>query len=354
MKILILGGTGAMGQPLVEVLSKQANELYVTSRRKMKDTEGVHYIQGDAKNDLFLESVLKDDYDVIADFMVYGTEQLKARIDKLLTNTKQYLFFSSSRVYAESNFPLVESSPRLLDHCDDQQYLATDEYALAKAREENIFFNVPRNNWTIIRPYITYNTNRLQLGVFEKELWLKRALEGKSIVFPKDIAIKSTTMTYGADVAMIISKLIGNDKALGRVFHIATSQSVKWEDILECYLGVIKREAGVRPKVIMPESSRAFQKILNPWQIKYDRLFDRMFDNSAILDVCGEYVFTDVMEGLDKCLTAFIENPVWLDSCNVKYEACCDRISGDRISLKNIKGKRDKLRYIKWRYLEKG
>ena len=34
MDILILGGTGAMGVPLVEILKKEGHELYVTSRRK--------------------------------------------------------------------------------------------------------------------------------------------------------------------------------------------------------------------------------------------------------------------------------------------------------------------------------
>ena len=42
-----------------------------------------------------------------------------------------------------------------------------------------------------------------QLGVLEKELWLYRALNGRTIVFSKDIAEKSTTLTYGYDVASV-------------------------------------------------------------------------------------------------------------------------------------------------------
>ena len=48
---------------------------------------------------------------------------------------------------------------------------------------------------------LPYYNNRLQLGIFEKEIWLQRALDGKKIVFSRNIASKYTTLTYGYDVA---------------------------------------------------------------------------------------------------------------------------------------------------------
>lgn len=53
--------------------------------------------------------------------------------------------------------------------CRDEDYIKTDEYALQKARQENILLGSKYKNWTIIRPYITYNKERLQLGVLEKK-----------------------------------------------------------------------------------------------------------------------------------------------------------------------------------------
>ena len=88
------------------------------------------------KIQLFFTSLLNRKYDVIIDFMVYSTDELERRLPELLSHTGQYCFFSSSRVYAESKKPITEDSPRLLDACTDQEYLYTDEYALAKAREE--------------------------------------------------------------------------------------------------------------------------------------------------------------------------------------------------------------------------
>ena len=114
MDILILGGTGAMGVPLIKILKKEGNNLYVTSRRKLSSEDNLHYVQGNAKDPIFFESLLNRKYDVIIDFMVYGTDELQRRLPELLSHTGQYCFFSSSRVYAESKQPITEDSPRLL------------------------------------------------------------------------------------------------------------------------------------------------------------------------------------------------------------------------------------------------
>lgn len=175
---------------------KAEDEIYVTSRKQMTSRDNLHYIQGNAKDPDFFVSLLNRKYDVIIDFMVYGTDELERRLPELLSHTDQYCFFSSSRVYAESRQPITEESPRLLDVCTDQEYLHTDEYALAKAREEDLLRKSKEKNWTIIRPYITYNDYRLQLGVYEKENWLYRALQGRTIVLPKDIADRKTSLTF--------------------------------------------------------------------------------------------------------------------------------------------------------------
>ena len=50
MEILILGGTGAMGVPLVKLLSaKDDMNVYVTTRSKKESMGNITYIQGNAK-----------------------------------------------------------------------------------------------------------------------------------------------------------------------------------------------------------------------------------------------------------------------------------------------------------------
>ena len=62
-------------------------------------------------------------------------------------------------------------------------------------------FDSSLKNWTIIRPYITYNTRRLQLGGLELLTWLTAVFSGRPLVLAKDVGMHETTMTYGGDVA---------------------------------------------------------------------------------------------------------------------------------------------------------
>ncbi|MFW5804660.1 MAG: NAD-dependent epimerase/dehydratase family protein [bacterium] len=238
MKVLVLGGTGAMGIHLVKLLATNEINTFVTTRKKIKSEKNLTYIQGNAKETSFIKKLLQERWDAIIDFMVYKTNEFEEQASLLLNATNQYIFLSSSRVYANSENPIDENSPRLLDVSDDKVFLETDEYSLTKARQENILINSGLKNWTIIRPYITYSENRLQLGVLEKEQWLYRALKGRTIVFSKDMISKQTTLTYGEDVSKGIFSLIGNNDALANTFHITTNKSQTWGEILKTYITI--------------------------------------------------------------------------------------------------------------------
>lgn len=309
MKILVLGGTGVMGVDLVKILGERSETIIVTSRLDRKsEFSNVKYVKGDAHDTMFLKSLLVEKYDAIVDFMVYNTEEFKSRCDMFLSSTNQYLFLSSSRVYADSKVPITEDSPRLLDTTIDSEYLKTEEYALTKARQENILRESGKNNWTIIRPYITYSNQRLQLGVYEKELWLYRALHDKTIVFPKAIAEKYTTMTFGENVAQGIAKLIGNKKALGQAFHITTNLAIKWDDVLAVYKRVFKDVTGKEIKIKYVDDLKPIYEVMNnKYQVIYDRLLDRKFDNSKFLQVVDKCEFETSEKGLERCLREFLE-----------------------------------------------
>lgn len=351
MKILVLGGTGAMGMPLVFLLKKNiANDIYVVSRSFESIDENVSYLKGNAKDITFLKNLLQNHFDVIIDFMVYNTTEFLERVDILLSNTDQYFFLSSSRVYAQSKFPITENNDRILDVCKDMSYISTDDYALAKAREEDILKATGRNNYTILRPYITINAYCIKLCVFEKENWLNRALAGRTIIFPKDIAKAKTCITYGEDVAASIVGLIHNEKAYGEVFNITSDEVHSWEEILTMYLDAIQKIIGRRPCVQYISNSSDLEMMCNKWQIRYDRLFDRSFDNSKIESVRGKYKYKSTVETINLCINEFIKKPRW-SWVDGKFEAWCDCKSGEWTPLKEIPGMKNKIVYLKNRML---
>ncbi|CUN51861.1 NAD-dependent epimerase/dehydratase family protein [Mitsuokella jalaludinii] len=353
MKILILGGTGAMGVSLVDVLDKQGHDVYVTSRRKHADCKNVHYLQGDAHDLTWLEQITSGKrYDALVDFMIYSTDDFAWRRDKLLNMAGQYVFLSSSRVYNDSSDkPITEETPRLLDSTQDKEYLSMDEYALAKAREENELRKAKQKNWTIIRPYITYNDERLQLGTLEKESWLYRALHGRTIVFTRDVADCLTTLTHGRDVAEGIASLLGKEAAYGEAFHIVGPEPMRWGEVAELYCDVLETLLGRRPKIMLLPNSRKFcQVFCNEYQVKYDRLFHRVFDSSKILRIGGKRDYVPIAEGLRSCLTHFVEQHRPFRTIDWHAEAWMDRQTGERAALSECKGWKNKVKYILCRY----
>ena len=349
MDILILGGTGAMGNHVSDFLKAKKYNIFITSRSKQKNSENITYLQGNAKELSFITRLCQKQWDVIIDFMVYSLDELKERIDMILESTNQYIFISSARVYADS--PMIkEDSPRLLDVCADKEYIASNEYAIAKAEEENILFSSKYKNWTIVRPSLTYAENRLQLGVYEKENWLYRALHGRSIVFSKDLMDRYYTLSYGKDVADGIAQLVGKSEAIGEVFHIVINESFQWKDILNIYLNILEEETGKRPKVVLTENCTNLKLSYAKYQVLYGRYFNRHFDNEKINKLVDTSKWLLPEEGLKKCLKSFLDNPKFL---NIDWhkEALIDKAAGEWTPLKEIPGKMTKMKYLKWRLL---
>ena len=307
-KALIFGGTGAMGAFLVDILHSKENwDIYVTSRRQHTSYDNIHYLIGNARDSSFTDRVLSEKWDVIVDFMNYGYDEFMESAEKLVSSTDHYIFLSSSRVYAKSENPLVESSLRLLDTTHDSEFLATQRYALRKARQENKLISLKARNYTIIRPYITFSDNRLQLGVYEKEQWLRRIMNNKPIVIRREILSHITTLTYGYDVAMGIFNIMEKNKPDGSAVHIVSEETKKWYDILCIYIDVL-RKAGIDPKIYVSDEISAIEELYEGgYNTKYDRLYDRFFCNKTAEKLCGHIDYLDIESGLRRCLNNFIK-----------------------------------------------
>lgn len=352
MNILVLGGTGAMGLPLVQQLAQEA-VVYVTTRRNIPthitNNKNIRYIVGNAKEIHFLKTVLVQlHWDAIVDFMIWS-EEFKEIVKMMLDATDQYVFISSARVYAQSDDSITEETPRLLDVSDDADYLKTNEYALAKAREEDILFKSGRNNFTIIRPTVTYNDYRLQLGVLEKENWLYRALHGRSIVFSDDIADKLTTMTFGDDVAKGIASIVGKKEACGEAYHITYYDSLPWSEVFEIYLSELETHLGYRPHVVMTKKSSNLLFPNKKYQVIYCRYFNRTFDNSKIAQYYDVTSFKRPEDGLHECMQHFLSKPHF-GNIDWALEAVNDRIAKEWTPLSEIHSLKSKLNYLAYRY----
>lgn len=326
-KILLLGGTGAMGVYLAPRLSQMGYEVYITSRKKrVSDDPRIHYIQGNAKEWEFLSGVLAEGYDAVVDFMIYHTKEFRARYMDLLNSTPHYLFLSSYRVYGDNQGkPISETSPRLLDSVNDEAYLASDEYGLTKARQENLLIKASKKNWTILRPAITYSKTRFQLGTMEAKEFLYRGLQNKKIIFPKQMLEKEATMSWAGDVAEMIARVILKEEAMGEIYTVSSAEHHKWGEIVEYY----KKILGLKVTIV---DLAEYEKIIGrSWQIKYDRMLDRVMDNSKILAVTGmkEEDMMPLYDGLKMELENFVKSPTY-GAINQEKEQAIDEITTTR------------------------
>lgn len=351
--VLLLGGTGAMGRPLQVFLREAGYSVFVTSRRDHRDDK-VTFFKGDANDEGFLGGVLSQRrFDAVVDFMIHSATAFPRVLQTILPRTEQYVFVSSARVYAPSDGALTESSPRILDVCTDRDYLQTDEYALSKARQENMLqsYGGVYKNWTIVRPSITYNTDRLQYPLGEKEEWLYRALQGRSVVIPDNMPNIYTTLTRGDDVAAALAKMICNPKALGETVHIAGAPAITWREVMEIYDGVLRELKGINLRIKYVEGYEKLAKDLGRYyQIKYARAVNRRFDNGKLESIAGKFDFIPPQTGLRACLSSFLNGNGKFGDVSWRAEAYFDRISRERSSLAKFGSVKRKFAYLVARY----
>jgi hypothetical protein len=240
----------------------------------------------------------------------------------------------------------------LLDTTTDVAYLNTDECALAKARQERLLRMSGNSNYTIVRPYITYSDERLQLGIFEKEMWLYRTLRGRSIIFGKDEASHLTTMTFGGDVAACIADLILNKSAYGKIINITQDKPISWGEVLNLYCEVIHEDMGYKPNITWCQDMRSVaDKLGKHYQYTYDRLYDRQFDTSGVETLYPP--MRDALppqEGLKKSLKELIHHKHSWRRINWRFEGLAHRLSGEFTPLSEIPGIKNKLKYLMTRF----
>ena len=317
-KILVPGGTGAMGVYLVPELLKMGYAVDVLSLDDIVSTEkNLKYIKADAKNINIISNQLKNDYDAVVDFMVYPTKEEYERFLPLyLKNTGHYIFLSTYRVYANEEHPIKETSPRILDVTKSADLLNSGDYCIYKAQSEDFLKNSCFDNWTVVRPSITNSKRRFQLITMEHDLVVRRMIEGKVITVPKKALTVQATMSWAGDVAKMIARLIFNKSAFREIYSVCTSEHHSWGEVAEIY----KRIGGLK---YIPIDEEIYLDIIAPnnphskRQLHLDRCYDRIMDNSKILNIAGmkQSELMPLEQGLAKEFSAFPKDFIW-DPCD--------------------------------------
>ncbi len=287
-KVLVIGATGVMGRHLIPHLADRGYEIDAVSLDDVAENRpNVNRIKLNAKENklVYRKLVSGKRYDGIVDFMMYPTNEIIDYLPYALDNTDHYLFFSSYRVYDDKETPLTETSPRLYDDPEKVLLHNSDDYAIFKARGENVIRSFTRNNWTILRPVILYSLMRYPLVTLEAPDTVGRAFAGKAVILPEQARNVRAALAWGGDIARMIAGLLFNENARGETYLAGSAEPRTWGEIADDYREIcglktvwVDKEEYIR--ILMPDSRFS-------WQLDYDRLFDRVIDNSKILAATG-------------------------------------------------------------------
>jgi nucleoside-diphosphate-sugar epimerase len=155
-------------------------------------------------------------------------------------------------------------------------------------------------------------------------------------------------MTFGFDVAIGIKAVLGSSDALSEDFNITTTESLLWSEILKIYLDVLENYLNYRPKVVLVNMINFLKYHPSIYQMKYDRLFRREFDNKKISKYMNDKHLISANEGLRYCLEEFLKNPTF-KQINWKSEALKDRKTNEFTKLSEIEGIKQKVKYLLFR-----
>lgn len=292
-KVLVIGGTGTMGQYLCPLLVQKGCEVHAIAGEIKKDQPGIRYYFANALDNTVLESFLKNHYDAVVDFMWYDIELYKSRYSMFLQHTDHYFAISSYRVYARSDAPLTEESPRLPEVLDPEDpWMHAAGYAQTKCQMEDLLQQSAGDNWTVLRPTVVYCPGRMPLVTWSNNEVALRAYSERKIVLPREAMEKTTTLVWAEDVARMIVGLMFQPWTKREIYNIATAETMTWGEILSCYNEYFGLEAH------LCETEEYFQMICgsNPEQKKinqrkfllyYDRLYNRSVDNRKVLEAAG-------------------------------------------------------------------
>ena len=306
-KVLILGATGALGVYMTEELINRGYWVDgVSADDAVSYDPKLKYVKADALDDAVLENLLRNRYDAVIDYMVYSdVEKFAVRFPKILDQAGHYIFLSSYRVYADDGRPITETSPRLLEVTTDRRLIESNDYSIYKAREEDLLRKSAARNFTILRPSITYSKKRFQLTVLEAPVLIARMRRGKTVILPEEAMDKQATLSYSGDSAKMVAALLNDPRAFGEAYTVSTAEHHTWREIADIYaeIGGLKYITVGYEKfldIFAPGKLHARQ------QLVYDRMFDRVVDNSKILKAAGlsQSELTPLKAGLERELAA--------------------------------------------------
>lgn len=220
---LVIGGSRFVGPRLVGKLLQRDHQVIVFNRgnRQLEPevASKVQFVQGDrnAREDLARAAAIGPDF--VFDMCCYGPGQATLAVDLFQHRVKRYVYVSSVASYrAPRVFPIQEAD-------DLGPWALWGSYGLNKAKTDNVFLDVYRNNGfpiTIVRPtYILGTGNHVEREAF----FFSRLYQDLPIVLPGD-GRALVQFVFADEVAEALLRLTEVPETTGEAYNCAGDQFI--------------------------------------------------------------------------------------------------------------------------------
>jgi nucleoside-diphosphate-sugar epimerase len=330
MKALFVGGSGTISAAITRKLADRGWELWLLNRGNRRNAlpAGVKEIICNIENEKeAAEKLAGLSFDVVADFIVFRSEQAERDYRLFTGKTRQYIFISSASAYQKppSNYRINEGTPRANPFWEySRNKIACEEFFMKKYREER--FPV-----TIVLPSHTYDERSVPLGIHGANgSWqtLKRMLNGKPVIIHGD-GTSLWTMTSSSDFAEAFIGLMGNVHALGEAVQITSDEVLTWNQIYETVAAAL----GVSPLKAVHISSE-FLHESGPYDFRGSLMGDKansvVFDNTKLKRlVPGFTALIRFDQGVRKSLEYILSHKECQKE-DPEFDTWCDRVIAAR------------------------
>ena len=230
--VLVIGGSFFTGRVFSIQASKSGSfDLHVVNRGNFPmDLERVAQYKCNRHSPRMLARLVPDiSYDALIDFCAYEPGDIKSIIDVLGDRIKQYIFFSTASVYAQSEEFLNEGAP-LLDIPDSDGDPAI-EYVRKKLELERELIEACEYagvEYTILRPAFIYGP----FNYAPRESYFIELIAKKYVVPVPIDAPARFNFVYVLDVAEALMACIGDERAYGEIFNLASDEVIMYQQLM--------------------------------------------------------------------------------------------------------------------------
>jgi nucleoside-diphosphate-sugar epimerase len=247
--VLVLGGTGFLGVPVVSELLRAGHSVTILSRGTTKPVfpGPVQFLQGDRTNEASLNKALAGHTsDVAIDNLAFSREDVLSALKILAGKIRQYVLTSSVVVYGrQSAKPLAEDDVCLSEVPEGAAPPAFGTSTTVGKRQCELALHEQASkkrlpfDFTVLRPAKIHGR-----GDPSPRLWwyIQRLNDGGPLVIPEESPDPLVRHIYCDDLAAAYGKVLLNRRCRNETYNLASAETVSLSTLIEIIADALGRD----------------------------------------------------------------------------------------------------------------